>query len=208
MCREFFDKAFMPTIDLELAQEAMNFNKSEFEERKAELIEEGEWFGEGGALIKMCLGNNYEKVKVPTVRGRNGEICNHRWAMFLTLNNDKKLTERYIKEVRYELHPTYKISKITIKEAPFMLSRCAYGSFNIEATVVFQPWTKAKPLLINHMLSYDKGGAMRSQFIEGKAIDSHKSPGMNPTKADLQMMGKVLDGLKKLDAEGQAEEEY
>ena len=137
MCRKFFDKAFMPTIDKELAQEAMNFNKGDFEERKQELIQEGEWFGEDKSLIKMCFGNNYEEVKIPTIKGANGEPCKHRWAMFLSLNNDKKLTERYIKEVKYELHKSYKVNKITIKEAPFMLSRVAWGWFGIKATIVF-----------------------------------------------------------------------
>ena len=70
--------------------------------------------------------------------------------MFLTLNNDKALTERYIKEVTYKLHPTYKINKITIKEAPFMLSRVAWGSFEIGCTIVFQDWCKTKPIVLEH----------------------------------------------------------
>ena len=41
MCRAFFDKAFIPKVDHELALEAQKFNQEEFEERKAELIDEG-----------------------------------------------------------------------------------------------------------------------------------------------------------------------
>ena len=52
-----------------------------------------------------------------------------------------------------------------------MLSRVAYGYFDIKTTIVFQDWTKTKPINTTHSLSYDEGGSIKSQFIEGKVKD-------------------------------------
>ena len=84
------------------------------------------------------FGNQYEKVKNPASYDKAGKnMLAHRWAMFITLDNDVELTQRYIKEVQYILHPTYKVNKITLNKAPFLLSRTAYGSFNVECHITF-----------------------------------------------------------------------
>lgn len=136
MCRAVFDKAFKPQVDREFMEEIKMNAGAEFAERKAELEAEGLWAGENNKIMKLTIGNNYEKVRNPTVKS-GGNVCNHRWAIYLTIDNDAAVTSRFIKEVRYKLHPTYKVSKYTLTEAPFLLSRVAYGSFNIEVTVVF-----------------------------------------------------------------------
>ena len=74
--------------------------RAEFDERKKELKKEGDWFGDNGSLIKLMFGNQYEKVNNPVSYDKAGKnLLAHRWAIFLTLDNDVQLTERYIKEV-------------------------------------------------------------------------------------------------------------
>jgi transcription initiation factor IIF auxiliary subunit len=51
----------------------------------------------------------------------------HRWCMYLSLENDKKLTEQYIEKVVYHLHPCYVEKRIEIRSHPYLLSRTVYG---------------------------------------------------------------------------------
>ena len=101
MCRAYFDKAFVPQIDKELVKEIKKNAGDEFEQRKAELVEEGQWFGENVTLIKLVFGNQYEAVENPKLNRSKDRLMAHRWAMFMTLNNDKELTERFISRVDY-----------------------------------------------------------------------------------------------------------
>ena len=64
--------------------------KEEFEERKAELIEAGEWLGFQKNMLTLCFGNQYETVENPKPSvTKPGIFLDHRWCMFLTINNDK-----------------------------------------------------------------------------------------------------------------------
>ena len=42
------------------------------------------------------------------------EELKHRFVMFLTIDNDKELTSKFIKSVTYYLHPGYKINRIKV----------------------------------------------------------------------------------------------
>jgi predicted house-cleaning noncanonical NTP pyrophosphatase (MazG superfamily) len=138
MCRLFFDKAFKPEVDKVLQEEVKKFSSTKYDEKKAELIKEGEWFGEGSKIVKLRIGNQYESIKNPKMWDKTGNYpLEHRWAMFISLDNDNRLTRKFIKSVTYKLHPTYKISSIKVSEPPFLLSRTAYGWFNIECHIEF-----------------------------------------------------------------------
>ena len=56
--------------------------------------------------------------------------------MYLTLNTPTKIA-KYIKSVTYRLHPTFKPRLITVIEAPFLLSRVGWGTFEIDMDVEF-----------------------------------------------------------------------
>ena len=43
-------------------------SETEFAERKAELEADGLWAGENNKIMRLTIGNNYEKVKNPTVK--------------------------------------------------------------------------------------------------------------------------------------------
>lgn len=57
--------------------------------------------------------------------------------MFLVLNGCNMETGKFIKQVTYHLHPTFKPSKIVVKEPPFLLSRVGWGLFEIEMDIEF-----------------------------------------------------------------------
>ena len=78
--------------------------------------------------------------------------------MFMSLSNDVEETRKFIKSVTYHLHPTFKPSKITVSEAPFLLSRLGWGYFEVEMDVEFQPSTGLGTKKLKHMLSFDDAG--------------------------------------------------
>ena len=61
----------------------------------------------------------------------------HRWCMYLSLANDVNETSKFIKSVTYLLHPTYKVNKIKITQPPFLLSRVAWGYFEVGMQIEF-----------------------------------------------------------------------
>ena len=69
MCRQHFDKLFVPVVDKELQDEIAKVSGSEFEERKAQLQKDGLWVGTK-RLLRFAFGNTHEDVVNPkTVRG-------------------------------------------------------------------------------------------------------------------------------------------
>ena len=102
----------------------------EFEERKEELEAQGKWTIK--KLLRFAFGNTHEDVKDPkAVNGDKNLKNSHRWAMFVAFNDNKDLTAKYIKSVTYHLHPTFRINKVKVSEAPFLLSRVGWGYFTI-----------------------------------------------------------------------------
>ena len=55
----------------------------------------------------------------------------------MSINGSPEVTSKYIKSVTYHLHPTFKPSDITVKEAPFLLSRLGWGYFDVEMDIEF-----------------------------------------------------------------------
>ena len=80
---------------------------TQFEERKKELQAAGKW-NKATQLLKVSFGNTHEDVAKP--RRDGGYLMSHRWCMFIQINNSPEQTKKYIRSVRYHLHPTYKIN--------------------------------------------------------------------------------------------------
>ena len=78
--------------------------------------------------------------------------------MFVCLNNDKDATSKFIKQVTYHLHPTFKPAVITVTDPPFLLSRVGWGYFEITMVVEFQPWTGLGTKKLTHELSFEGKG--------------------------------------------------
>lgn len=89
--------------------------------------------------------------------------------MFLSLNNSPEETKKYIKQVTYHLHPTFKPNKIVVKEAPFLLSRVGWGYFDIDMELEFQPAMGLPSKMLTHGLCFDDKGKTSSVFLEVNA---------------------------------------
>ena len=88
LCRAHFDKLFVPVIDRDIQKQISEELKDDFEERKAELVKSGLWRGNIKQL-KLAFGNTHELVDNPKQsRSKPGTKNIHRWAMFITLNNE------------------------------------------------------------------------------------------------------------------------
>ena len=78
--------------------------------------------------------------------------------MFLSIDGQKELTEKFIDRVVYYLHPSYEIRKIEKKEYPYLISRTAYCKFVIGVEINFKLWTTLKPIRIDHLLKLEEEG--------------------------------------------------
>ena len=110
-------------------------------------------------MLRFAFGNTHEDVKNPkAVNGDETLKNSHRWAMFVAFNDNKDLTAKYIKSVTYHLHPTFRVNKIKVSEAPFLLSRVGWGYFTIQMDIEFQAWTKQPVMRLEHELCFDNKG--------------------------------------------------
>jgi len=65
---------------------------AQFEERKAELEEAGEWLA-NKRLVKFAFGNTHEEVKAPKPSRSMPKVKNtNRWCMFMSLSNNVEET--------------------------------------------------------------------------------------------------------------------
>ena len=103
-----------------------------YEERKSALVESDNWFG-NKRLIKFTFGNKHIRVRDPN----NSEKLTHRWTMSMNLDGSSAETSKIIKSVTYYLHRSYKVRKIKVRQAPFELSRLAWGYFDIDMDIEF-----------------------------------------------------------------------
>ena len=86
--------------------------------------------------------------------------------MFVSLNNNPEETQKYIKSVTYHLHPTFRVNKIKLTEAPFLLSRVGWGTFDIKIDIEFQDSTGLGTKRMNHGLTFEDKGLTQSILLE------------------------------------------
>ena len=139
---------------------------ADFEERKEQLVKAGLWRGDK-LTLKFLFGNLHSLEKNPKPANSDKSKMNvHRWMMHVSLAADKDQTAKFIESVTYHLHPTFKPSKITVSQQPFILSRIGWGYFEVHVEVVFKKWTRLPKLELDHMLSFDDGGKQAAFFVD------------------------------------------
>eukprot|EP01083_Nonionella_stella_P105294 302846_1 len=79
----------------------------------------------------------------------------HIWTMFVSTNKNKLVKSEGIKEVKYELHPTFSPSQVIVTEAPFVLKRKGWGTFTVDVTIVFKDSVKRDDVVCGHELNFD-----------------------------------------------------
>ena len=158
MCRAHFDRNFVPVIDKEMQNQIKQELSEEFEARKQEMIADGLWTG-NKTFLRFCFGNTHEDVANPKPSRSDPKMKNsHRWAMFMSLNDNIEETGKYIKRVTYFLHPSFKPNKFVIEHAPFILSRVGWGFFSVQMVVEFQDHMNIPPMPLEHMLDFNGKG--------------------------------------------------
>jgi len=70
------------------------------------------------------------------------------------MKNRSRDPSNFIKDIKFELHPTFNPPSVTRKYAPFSIQRIGWGVFNIGITIKWQPWLKIGRTRLNHMLSF------------------------------------------------------
>ena len=75
----------------------------------------------------------------------------------------------------YHLHPTYAVSRIIVREAPFLLSRVAWGYFEVTMKIEFQPATGLGTKTLYHMLEFDGNGHTESILLQVADVKDRKA---------------------------------
>ena len=90
------------------------------------------------AKMKLVFGNVSDLVDRSEASETVDDcICHQKWTMLLSINNDEELTSKYVKSVRYHLHPGYKNHEVQVYDAPFLLVRKTSSTFIIGCDIIF-----------------------------------------------------------------------
>lgn len=106
------------------------------------------------------IGNRHEPK---VTNGKN----KHKWDAFVRFPSAEfqKYNYKFVKEVRFELHETFKNNIRIVKAkkgSPLELGTVGWGTFDIPITVTFTKESGiVDPLTINHELSFDGNGKWR-----------------------------------------------
>jgi transcription initiation factor IIF auxiliary subunit len=117
--------------------------------------------------LKFLFGNLHSLEKNPKPAGSDKSKINvHKWMMYVSLACDKEQSSKFIDHVVYHLHPTFNPPKVTVSKYPFILARIGWGYFEVHVEVHFKAWAKLPPMELDHMLSFEEGGASAGFFVE------------------------------------------
>ncbi|KAF1954358.1 hypothetical protein CC80DRAFT_476097 [Byssothecium circinans] len=164
-----FDPNYDPTYDLEAscpmcrmrtsaqpddalaAQLEQRYPKTYQERREEEEIERGQRAGDGGAEGVMILIGNKHRVE------RGAENANrHDWTFFVRLSRPD-----VVKEIRVNLHPTFRPPRVTLREPPFEVRRLGWGVFTLDAVLVLnEPY-----VWVRDAGSEDRSGELTLQWM-------------------------------------------
>eukprot|EP01084_Bolivina_argentea_P235871 396761_1 len=79
----------------------------------------------------------------------------HYWTMFISTSKYKLIKPQSIKQVIYEIHPSYRITTIKLNKSPFYLKKGGRGPFKVEAKIIFKQKYNRKDLTCYHSLNFD-----------------------------------------------------
>eukprot|EP01080_Neovahlkampfia_damariscottae_P007045 gene7045-11208_t len=136
-------------INKMLEQEIKTKFTQQYETRKIEIEKEWKVFKSKKYHHGKLIIGNFHQYK-------NSETSNcHHWKFFV---RQESLEENIIEQVIVKLHPTFMPNEITLKNEPFEISRLGWGTFNIQAIILFKSKFKKQPVRLNHYLSFDGNG--------------------------------------------------
>jgi hypothetical protein len=155
MCRTLTTAA----LDKDFAADLERRYPATYKERREEEMEaNGARIGEDGIEGLMILIGNRHRFERGVDEGPN----KHDWTFFVRVSRPD-----IVKEVRINLHPTFRPPRVVIKKAPFEVRRLGWGTFTIEAEIVLKEqygWVKdgvgsrSQGLKLDWMLSFEGRG--------------------------------------------------
>ncbi|PSN71513.1 hypothetical protein BS50DRAFT_487046 [Corynespora cassiicola Philippines] len=116
------------SLDDELAKQLEERYPVTWAERKVEEeTARGGRVGQNGVEGIMILIGNKHQIDI-------GEATNiHDWTFFVRTSRPD-----VVKEVRVNLHPTFRPPRLVLRKPPFEVHRYGWGTFNIEATIILK----------------------------------------------------------------------
>ena len=146
-------------LDMDLVAALEERYPDTYKERREEEMEaKGERIGEDGVEGLMILIGNRHRLERGVDEGPN----KHDWTFFVRISRPD-----IVKEVRVNLHPTFRPPRVVIKKAPFEVRRLGWGTFAIEAEIVLNEpygWVKdgvgirSQGLMLDWTLSFEGRG--------------------------------------------------
>ena len=107
------------------------------------------------------MGNTHSIVPNAKV-SRVGLPNEHRWTMFVLVNNSWEETARLVESVTYFLHPSFAINKVKCSESPFLLARVGWAYFDVRVQIDLKKEVGIDDIRMSHELSFEGNGVTRS----------------------------------------------
>jgi hypothetical protein len=163
MCRAVFNKSFKPKVDKDFESKIRKYHAKEYDSRM-KLLEEAVLKCDF-VKIKILYGNTHKLVENPKKSRTEPNTQNkHKWCMFV--KTDGYDSEKVIRKVTFGLHPTFGVSEIEVKSAPFAMTKVGWGTFDIPVKIDFCAWTKLKPLELTHELKFTGNGETNVNILK------------------------------------------
>lgn len=74
--------------------------------------------------------------------------------MFIDLVRPKGQLAEHIKQLTFELHPTFYPNKVVMKKPPFQITRTGWGYFTIGIAIVWKPELGLEDTKLEHELNF------------------------------------------------------
>jgi hypothetical protein len=92
----------VPKLDRRMEECVEIFDREKYMSRKNELMAQGQWFPRYGGIMTLEFGSHVEKTRIlKTYHGKKFWQLSFEIGLFLAIDRDLELTERYIKSIVY-----------------------------------------------------------------------------------------------------------
>jgi hypothetical protein len=157
MCREELKWTEEYSIDKKFMEDVKENNKEEYKVKEKQMKKIR---AEEAKTIKLKIRyGNHSWLTFPNIKEENMTAFQlkhqYTWKAFVDLGMTRIETEKYIKSVVFQLHPTFKNPIREVKKFPFGIKTNGWGTFDLLITIHWQDQIKAEPLKLNHYVSFD-----------------------------------------------------
>ena len=134
------------------------------------------------------LKNEKEDIFVGNMHELDGkeEDNKHIWTMFVSNDKDKLNVTDTIESVIYDLHPTFRPSQVTVKDAPFLLVRRGWGYFDVGVTIKFKKETNREDIQCSHGLDFNHDVTMTHIHDDENENKVHHLKGIKKFRSNLK----------------------